>query len=415
MNENDENDMYKFLVENKYIQTNINNNIYIFQLKPSSNISHTQYNNRDSTKFLNNFFPNFPFEGLKQQLKKETKETELNITKLGHHILSNDENNDEFNLNDLEIKKLIFIFCIVFFPFYAENRNIDRINFKYSKIPRSLVKRENKNYIQLYKEITYLRRKKYEFIDVYIDWVKCDKLKKFACYTYLHFLLNMVNDDIEFIEKEKENYDNYENIQNDLNIIRDEIKKIIDINNYKQIDSMHLKHLYSYIDNEFIKILKKKKLNVYGYKLKQWSDKNFLKSLLKQNNINNDEHNKIDIINYIVFYLRSLPTDIIGFNEHNTFSHKITYDELLTNLLTILIKKEFEIRYIDKAFTSANEYYNNPSKLWQTLMETVKNDIKTGLQNINGGKKSRKRKHNKLKKKRKSTRKKRRKSNKKHR
>lgn len=268
MNENDENDMYEFLVKNKYIQTNIDENIYYYPLKLTSNIKHTEYKNKYFINFFKTLFPgDFPFSYLKDLNKEELK--------LDIKTIENQSQNTNLKVEDLEIKKLVFIFCIVFFPLTNFMKtNPTRLKLKYypKKIVASSSLNRDNNYIELYKEFI---GKKYEFIDVYIDWVTCNKLKNFACYTYLHFLLNMVEADIEFYKNIIENneyYENNENTERDLNDIKNNITLIISRNKEKKIDTDGPTYsaLYKKTDEEFIKFLNSSKIdlldNNYQYK-----------------------------------------------------------------------------------------------------------------------------------------------------
>ena len=152
------------------------------------------------------------------------------------------------------------------------NKKTTRLQLKYYpyKIKAPFLNRDT-NYIELYNQFILIRGKKYEFIDVYIDWVECKNLKNFACYTYLHFLLNMVEADIEFYEKHiKDNiyYKKNQNIETELNGIKDEIKSIIDNNKDKTFytDGPTYSALYKQTDEEFIKFFGEINLYKYGYK-----------------------------------------------------------------------------------------------------------------------------------------------------
>lgn len=262
----DENDMYGFLVKNKYIQTDIANNIYDSPVKLTSSIQHTLYKNRPFINFIRELFPDdFPFLYLKDLNKEKLN---LDIKKIVEQSQSTN-----LNLKEKEIKKLVFIFCIVFFPLARlMNKKTTRLQLKYYpyKIKAPFLNRDT-NYIELYNQFILIRGKKYEFIDVYIDWVKCDKLKNFACYTYLHFLLNMVEADIEFYEnhiKDNKYYKKNQNIETELNGIKKEITSIIDSNKNKTFytDGLTYSALYKQTDEEFIKFFGEINLYKYGYK-----------------------------------------------------------------------------------------------------------------------------------------------------
>ena len=251
-------DMYEFLKNNNYIQTGIITNIYDSPVKLTLNIKHFIYK---SMYFYNSFcklFSNFPFSYLKD-LNKEKK---LDIKKIEEQ-----SQNTSLNLKDLEIKKLVFIFCIVFFPLNNSMNPLEkktRLKLKYypDKIVNIGKLNRDTNYIDLYKQHVFNNGKKYEFIDVYIDWVECDNLKNFACYTYLHFLLNMVEGDIEFyqnymIGKYSHYYKKIVIIEEELNGIKDKIKSIINSNKEKKFytDGPTYSALYEQTDKEFFKFL----------------------------------------------------------------------------------------------------------------------------------------------------------------
>ena len=166
------------------------------------------------------------------------------------------------------------------------NKKTTRLQLKYYpyKIKAPFLNRDT-NYIDLYKQYLFFNNgKKYEFIDVYIDWVKCDDLKNFACYTYLHFLLNMVEADIEFYEKHiKDNiyYKKNQNIETELNGIKDEIKSIIDNNKDKTFytDGPTYSALYKQTDKEFIKCFGEINLLDNNYKYKSG-----YKKVIEENN-----------------------------------------------------------------------------------------------------------------------------------
>jgi hypothetical protein len=220
-------------------------------------------------------FPgDFPFLYLKD-LKDLNKEKKLDIKKIEEQSQNTDL---DLNLKEKEIKKLVFIFCIVFFPLagfmYEENKK-RRIKLKYypKKIFPFRDPNPNHNYIELYKQYVFNIGKKYEFIDVYIDWVECKNLKNFACYTYLHFLLNMVEADIEFYQnymfgKYSHYYERNGNIETELNGIKKEITSIIDSNKNKTFDTDEPTYsaLYKQTDEEFIKFFGEINLYKYGYK-----------------------------------------------------------------------------------------------------------------------------------------------------
>ena len=326
------------------------------------------------------------------------------------------------------------------------------------------------NYIERIKAKKYKNTGKPEFIDAYLFSIK-NKIDDqqtdtkshltskfmFASYTYLRFLINILNDEIEWLDKKikdkqlkNENDEKYFEKKKKLNNDLNEVKRIIYRYNNATIQiqsnkSVTLKCCYYETKDVFKKFLEDNKNIINRSNYKYLSGDNTLSG---DNALSLDDKSKIFTINSFIYYVYNNINDVIYFTDKVIYEQQRleTYEDLLKNCISLLTAKinkpdkkiehteklkhfDYLVKYIDDFFESKNNVYikemKNTLTNWKELVGTVKNDIIHELEikkneielepNEKGGKKSRKRKHNKLKKKRKSTRKKRRKSNKKHR
>ena len=472
----DVDDMYKFLIDKNYITNNIKKDLYSHTLKLGLNFIHTQYNNLKTTKSINRYI----------------KDKNPNDNDFPFSFIRGDKNSTDTELTELERKKIFFLVFFPLYDYYNQKQDKDIQNemtiIYYDLIPLEMsrfVQTENRiydydNYIERIKDKNYKNTGKPEFIDAYLFFIKknikqtgtnshlTSKLM-FASYTYLRFLINMLNDEIEWLDKkindkqlkyenenDKKYFEKKINLNNDLN----EVKRIIYRYNNATIQiqsnkSVTLKCCYYETKYVFKKFLEDNKNIINRSNYKYLSGENILSG---DNALSLDDKDKIFIINFFINYVHNNNNNknIIYYPDKLIYEQQRqdTYEDVLKNCISLLTAKinnpdkkiehteklehneklehTEKLKYFDhlfevigKVFEFISENNVDTPTNWKELVDTVKNDIiyKLGIkkneieieQKEKGGKKSRKRKHNKLKKKRKSTRKKRRKSNKKHR
>ena len=393
-------DMYDFLVDKNYIQTGIAKDMYVSFFMEHQYI--INYKGRYTTKFVQKslsglFSRHFP-TGYLDEIRTRSHPGNYEIPEtnpLNFKIVNGQMVLNEDDKNKMEIQKLLFIFFLVFFP---EHQVEKRLNIDCEHDCKSF----KKSYIEEFKQYEKYKNKRPEFIDAYINNVRSHDLKYFACYTYLNFLFNKVEDDIEFNKNNKNN----NSIENEFNTIRDGIKKIIDTFKDRQIFSESNKStpiptystLYKRINREFIRILDSNKKELQDHNYKYLSGYNafdrkyfiylFYNYLIKKNKTK-------EISEYKFFQLLNLD-----------------YYDFLKQFVTLYMKSntvEEAKKNVNQFFDNIIKEYENYSK-FEDYAENVKNNIILSINNQKqlGGNKSRKRKQ-------KTTRKKRRKSNRKHR
>ena len=386
-------DMYDFLVKNKYIQTaDIDKGIYVSLIV--DNLYIINYKRRYTTQFVQKslsglFRINFPTGYLYEIQRRfhagnyEIPETNpLNFKNIRGNIVLNEDDN-----NKMEIQKLLFIFFIVFFP---EHQVKKRLNIDCNNDCSSF----KKSYIEEFKQYEKYNNKQPEFIDAYINNVMSKDLKYFACYTYLNFLFNKVEDDIEFNKNNKNNKNN-NLIENGLNTIKTEIETIIDTFKDRQIYSESdrptptYSTLYKRINREFIRILdsdsNKKELQDHNYQY------------LSGYNIFERKYFIYLFYNYLI---KENKTKEIS--EYKFFQLlKLGYYDFLEQFVTLYMKNTEAKQIVNQFFDNIIKEYENYSK-FEDYAETVKKNIILSINKminkmINkpkqlGGNKSRKRK-----------------------
>ena len=416
-------EMYNFLISKEYITDKININLYSHTLKPSLNYIHTEYNHRQIKTIIDDYISS----------KTKGRPVVFRDVDFPFNFIQGKQNNTDIQLTELERIKIFFL---VFFPLYTYYNHVqdkdkqEEMTTNYYTYSLNGKKNDYDNYIETIKEKNK-NTSKPEFIDAYLFFINknierpiaevtneyVNKMNQlfisklmFASYTYLCFLSNMLNDEIEWLKDKNLNNHNdqkyikkLEKLKNDLK----EVNNIIEQNKNAYIliknDDIGLKHIglkqcYDETNEKFIKILtdnEVEKKQITGYNDifdKKYIISSIYNKLHCENLTNLDEHKFFQLMNL-------------------SYKMDLSYKNLLTQFVNL---SSINLDKVNTVYTGILEDKN------KHCLNIVKNDIENELkkkeeQKEKGGKKSRKRKHNKLKKKRKSTRKKRRKSNKKHR